>query len=775
MITSLCLAILLFTTTITCGFVILNKINKINSLICLIPFSVSFGISLYIFVCHVLSFLVGPQKSSVATLFILLLLSVFILVFPSRNKTTLPPFEISKKQFAIITAFSLIIMICTFLSLYRYGLFDEAWHIPLAVSIYHNDIYPPRDFLRPDYVLLYHFGGDLLAGAINHFCKIDIFDSFALQSSIFSGITFLSYFALAWLLTKKYGLSLITSFCCYFGGGFTWLSAILNYINHPSDGFWNIFLKKGIRSIFLDPPSLSSFSSTSSIGYPVLILCLFLFWNLTNETLNMNRFKINFNNILTLLIALFSLTLFAGWLSITFIASVFVYWIINLFIKKKQYLTSSVNILTLFGLFFLANKLLGNQMYSATEYLGRAKIFNIAPKEHPLTITIWSGLSYGEELTTIISCLSTQFIFAFGLSLFLLPLVFIYLIKYRNKMALLLFLCAAVTMPLPLILEFKLNPVDFNRLFGFGNTMLILLITCGLGLMFCMFIKNKIITITYLLCLCLSPFSGFILGTVFSPQIYLHKNFTALVLNKLTNIHSINNLVHEYIEINKDAVNAKNAFRNKYKNELAFFNDHGKPKDVAISSIPRIPIFSGIYTLIPSMIYGLKGQIYSGFDNIYPTIISTLDPHLMKELNVKWVAYDEISKSKLLKETLTLLNNKKIFQLVYKNYIFPEPNTKVLYEIYHVKELSRYLKDIPKNTGWILVNREGFPVEITDKLNRNISLFSSEKNTLQYLKQLQAKNPRISNELITAQPILIKTTQEQLLQNGLTILLEEKH
>lgn len=774
MVTSISLAAIFLLICTTFGFIYLTKINKINSLIFLAPFSISFGLSFYVFLCHLISFVTGPGNSSVFSLLILFILSIIIFII-KRKKDIKMSFEVSKSQFITLLSLSILISVCIFFAGYRFGMFDEAWHIPLATSIYHNETYPPKDFLRPDYALIYHFGGDLLAGALNHISKIEILTSFEILSGIFSGVTFLSFFSLAWILTRNYSLSLLSAICSFFGAGLTWLNSIISYLISDRSDFWETFLTRGIHGTIIDAPSLIAFSSTSSIGYPVLILCLFLFWNL----LHLQGFKSSLPYIISLTISLFSLSLFAGWLSATFLIGTLAYigiLFITSFLKNKQYLNefTSLNLLYPICLFILLNKLIGNQMYSADQFLGRSNIFNVALKEKLFTVTIWNTFDPAQQLTSIISCFSWQFISAFSLSLFLFPIILIYLKKQKNTFAMLLFLCTALTMPIPLIFEFKLNPVDFNRLFGFGNTMLILLITCGLGLLFNNFIKSKIIVVAYIIFFCLSPLSGFISGVLLSPQIYLHKQFTDLALDKLKDSQSIKDLFKQYVEINKEAFRAKYSFQNKYKNEIAFFNKNGKSNDVAISSIPGIPVYSGIYTLIPSMMYGLKSQIYSSFDNIYPTIISTLDPHLLNEFNIKWVAYDELSKSKLSKETLGFLNNKKIFTLMYKGYIEPGPQEKVLYEIYHVSKLQNCLKEYPRQIGWILVNKEGSPIEILEKLNNSISLFYLEKDALAYLNKLHKEKSDLKNKLITAQPVIIKTTQEQLLQSGLNIKLEER-
>lgn len=763
---TICLVILFYLICIAFGFIFLSKITKVSSLLYLAPFSVSFGISSYIFICHIFSFIFGPKKSSIFALFVLVILSLLILLIFKKNHrdkvTSSLHSGISKNQFNTIFLLSMIISVCTFLCIYRYGLFDDAWHLPLALSIYHNDVYPPRDVFRPDYVLAYHFGGDLLGGAINHISKLNIFTSFQITSGIMSGVTFFSYFILAWILTSNFQLSLISAFCSFFGAGFMFFNAVFN---HTHGNFLENLLVKSIHGSITDAPFMVSFSSTASIGYPVLILCLFLFYQLLQK----KGFKTSLPVIISIVIPLFSLSLFASWLSMTFLASIFVYWTIFLIFKKKEFLSESIKILTLLVLFFLLNKIIGNQMYAADQFLGRANIFNFAFKEHPFTIFAWSGLEEGESFTKIVSCFSFEFVSAFGLSLILLPVIFFYLKRYKDDFSFLLFLCAALTMPLTLILDFKLNPVDFNRLLGFGNTMLILLITCGLGLMFRFFLQKKIITLFYLILLCISPFSGFVIGTIFSPRIYLDKQFAKDTISEFKKVHSLRDFINFYIETNKNSVKIKNAFLNKYKSEIAFFSNHTRPKDVVISSIPNIPAFGGAYTLVPAMLYGL----YSNFDNIYPTIISTLDPHLLNELNVKWVAYDALSKQSLLNETKMFLNNDEVFMLIYKELIKPEPDKKILYEIYHIGDLSKYLKP-GRKTGWILVNKNGFPIEILEHLNPNISVFSFEKDALQYLKQLYNSTPKLKKELITAQPIIIKTTEEQLSQAGLQTMLEKK-
>lgn len=759
------------------GFVFLNKINKITSLIPLSAFSIPLGASFYIFICHIFSLGIGPKKASILTLILLIIFSILIVIL--KGKVEINKEEISKRQKYILFGLSSIIAICTLLSVYRFGIFDEIWHIPLTLSIFHNDTYPPKDFLRPDYNLLYHFGGNLLGGAISYITLIEIYNSFHLISAISSFCSFLSFFALGWVVTKSYTISLICAICCYFGSGLPWVNALLDFFSNNSESLLKTILNNGLRTSFTDPQHIANFTS-KAIATPIAILCFFLLYRLFNYVKESNSFKVFYTTILTLIILLFSLTTIAGWFVLSISIGLCTLLIISPLVERKKFTHLALNILILLALFYIVNKLIGIRLYSEEEYLGRVNVFDLGLRNPLFSIKVWSGAAVGQEQARILSCFSPEFFLNFGFSLILLPIAIIYLIKEKNSFSFLLFLSSILIIPIPLIFDFKMNPVDFNRLIPFGNTMLIFLITCGVGSLFKNFFKNKFISFVYIMCFSLSSLAAFILGTIFPPQIYFDRNFTDYSIREFKKARSPVNLLKTYYKINKKVIAKKYEFQNKHKHEIDFYLKNTKPKDVVISSAVNIPLFAGVYTLVPTGYYGLKEQIYSKFDNIYTTIISTLDPYLLKELNVKWVGYDEISKSKLSKEVLSFLNNKDFFKLKYKNIIKLNPKTKakfkkekVLYEIYKVNNLEKAIKLTPRQTGWILLNRNGFPLEITKKLNENIKVYKTEKKALQYLKHLTVKNPEIKKEFIIAQPVVIKVVEEQLKQANLNTMLEK--
>ncbi len=752
---------------ISFGLISLSQITKIRTLILLIPFSITFGIAYYICLCHILSFLVGPQLSSVLSLLVLLFLSGTI-IFLKRKDFIKPINELSKNQNKCLFITSGVIWLLTFLTISKFGTFDKEFHIPVALSIFHNNIYPPKDFYRPEYVLLYHYGGDLLAGAINYLCNINILECYEINSTIFSGTTFLSFFALAWLISKHFKTSFLCAFCTYFGGGVLWLDAIIRYILNllPESfykwGFIQTFLNIGIYGGIINAPSVSTFLSTCGFGNPLLIFSFVLLWNLINE----KSFKSQIVYLCFLNISLFTLFITAEWLYMTFWAGVIPYLLI-LFIRKKQNF-SVVFILLITSI--ALNKSIGSALFmqDPIQHLGRANIFNIGIKEKLFWVTRWGRLDDIMMHYKEIPCLSWEFISEFGFSLILCPLIVFYLIRTKNKFAFLLFLCVFATMPLPTILDFRINPVDANRLFSFGNYILILLITISISTLFKSFFQKKYFTLIYILGFCLSPISGLVLGSVFSPYIYTNKVFVKQVFNILQDTKSISGLFSGLKNIDSILYDYKLGPETKYKNEIEFLSAHSSPQDVAISSYTDIPLYVGIYTIVPANKWIFKDLLYSSFDSIYLTTLTTLDPYLLNELNVKWLILSKRATNNLPIETQNKLADSKLFKLAYSKL---DSDPKQFLEIYKIEDLSKILNGYKRSTAWFLANSKGQPLEISLNSNK-ISLFPSSYNALSYLNELTKLNPGLRNKLITSQTIEISKIEEQIRKSMLNIRLE---
>lgn len=758
------------------GFSILSQIGKIRSLLLLIPISFSFGTAFYIFICHILSFFLGPQLSVKVSLTILLIATLIILILKIKKITKID-LEVSTKEIVILKLITLLIFILTFLSIYKIGAFDKSFHTPLGLSMHHNNIYPPQDMFRPEYLLLYHYGGDLLAIAIYEITKVDILRAYELVSTLSSGVTFLSFVALAWVLTKKYSISLISGFCSYFGGGFLWLDAILRYIfkKLPEDiqhlSLLETFVSYGIHGSIINAPSVHTFVSTFALGNPLLIASIIIFWKIIEDKTTKTRII----NLIFLNILLFSLFLSAEWLYLTFWAGVLPFLFVLLYKKQNKEVLFTLILLTTS---FILNKSIGNVLFlqEGIQHLGRTNIFNVEIKKNIFEITTWGRFT--KELTTYqnIPVLSWDFISEFGLSFFLFPFVIIYLTKTKNLFATMLFLIAVFTMPLPLLFDFKTNPADFNRLFAFGNTMIITLITCGIYTYYKYFLQKKALIIAYILTFILSPFSGILFGSVFTPYIANSKEFANSIFSEFKKIKSPGEVTIFLKDLNKTLYNERNQPYNTYKEEINFLIQNSKPKDVAISNIPDLPLYAGVYTTIPGRVRIYKDQVYSSFDTIYTSTLGTLDPYLLTELNIKWLVLINTFRDSYPQEKKEILQNKAFFELVYTGPERKKPQSEKVekIEIYKVNDLKEYLKNFQRKTGWLLVDKIGQPIEISVLKSNKITLFPTSKEALLYLKQLYKIEPGLKKELITSQAGIIEELEKFLKANNLGIILEKK-
>lgn len=729
--------------------------------------SFSFGIGVYIFCLHCTSFLMGPQTAAYATLFIQIITVALILLL-KRNDLCKIEVETSNKNLLAIISLAILICILTFLGVYRYGTFDREVHIPMAMTMFHNNVYPPRDPFRPDYVFLYHYGGDLLSGAINYITNFDISRSYEFVSTVFSGTTFLSFIALAWLLTKSFKLSFIAGFCTYFGGGLLWLDAIIRYLtkNFPEGinnwSFLQTYLNLGFHGSIINPPSILTFSSTSVIGNPLLICCLILIWKMIEE----NNLKKSPVYIAFLGILLFSLYLTTDWLYVTFWVTVLSFVGILLINKQLKILIPIFTLLIISG---ILSKTIGNPLFfqDPLQKLGRTNIFDIGIKENLFTVVSWGRLSSHIMNYQTISCFSWDFISEFGLSLILLPIAIVYLIKTKNKFAIFLSLSALITMPIPIIIDFKLNPVELVRLFAFGNSMVILLISCGIGILYNQFFKNKLLVLTYVTSFCLSPISQLLSADIFTPRVFTNKFLVEKLTSDFKNIDLFNGFITYFKEFNDFVTSSKDAVSITYKNELKFLKEHSKSGEAAISNLFEVPSHSGLYSFIPSRKFIYWDQLYSTFCTIFPVAFNTLDPHLLNELNIRWVFITNDYKDKLPSKVKEKLLDLKLFALKYKNNQNP-----VTTEIYYLKK--EHLKDYEHETAWILISKQGQIIETSILRKNNITLFLTSKKALTYLSSLYKTNPDLKKELITAQPVIISNLENQIKTTNLNITLDRK-
>lgn len=754
------------TPLVSLGFLLLNKVAKIKSIVHLIPYSISLGLSIFIFTCHSISLLTGPKLGSLITTIFLLILTITFGIFKKSELEVLNP--LSKKQLWLLIGVGLVISAATLFAINKIGTYDRDFHNYLTLTMFHNDFYPPKDFFKPEYILMYHFGTDLIAGSISNLLKIEVGRCFIFLSSLFSFLMFTSFHSIAWALTKRFKASFIAGVCTYFGGGLLWLDAIIRYLtgslpdSFKQWGFWQTFFNLGLHGGIYNAPSETVFTSTYSLGAPLLIFNLFVLWKILQK--NSSKLAIASYSF----ISLFALFLTAEWLFTTYLAASFIF--IFLFIVKNK----NTEPLKYYGLLLVLsivfNKTLGNSLFlqSSEQVLGRANIFNLGIKENLFTVTSWGRIANSLSSYQELSCFSWEFISEFGLSLILLPILIIYIIKSKNSFSILLLLCALVSMPAPLIIDFKLHPVDFNRMFAFGNNMIILLITCGAFTHFNkLFSRNFVISI-YLVLFCTTPFSNLVFSNIFSPYISFNKKYTEVAISKIKEIDSFGDIKNYYSYLN--GIHSGIKYKNSVglKNEIGVLKSHSEPGDVAISSVPELPFEAGIYSIIPVNTALYKDLIYTRADNYFASIVNTLDPYLLEDLNIKWIVLSENGISQLKEEVREFLQGSKYFELVHKRKTKTDLNEIFIYK---VKNLKVHKSDSQRKTAWIILNKQGNPIIVE---NNKIFLYDSFSSTLNKVVNIKENDIRFKGQTITPQPIVIADFESLINQPGLNLVLERK-
>lgn len=747
----------------TFGFIFLSQINKIKSLILLIPFSVSFGVASYLFLFHILAFGIGPQNASLVALFLLILISIIIVLIKNKNLEKIDP-EITKKQYLILFIVLLCIFIPTFLTYMDFGNGEKSIQYPTLLTIFHNNTYPPKDFYKPEYYLLYHYISTMLPGSIYYLCKLPISYSFALIGTILFAASFLGTFAFVWIITKNYKSSLIITIFNYFAGGLLWIDAILRYLtkNLPlfaeNWGFLETFCYLGLHGGMTGATSVGPISMASIVGSPLTGFCIFLIYFLLVE----KELKRAICHLIVLCISLFILLITEESLIIAIAAGLFFY---SFFLLTKKKWRELIIFIILFLTLFMLYKTFGLKSfinYSDIQDIGRLTLYDVKPKDKPLEILSYRRLNVDINSGQPVSIFSWDFICEFPF-LIALPFIFIYVLKVKTPLVTIPFLGASSTFFIPIFLECTLSPPLLTRFFGFFKGFLTLLSLLAMWTL----IKNikfrKLIFYGYAISMCISPLLQFTTQTLFTPNIYINPQFIekAIPLLKKGDFK-------KYFEFAKDYT-LEPFWR--YKEEKYFLSKNSKPNEVAISNFYQLPAYAGIYTVIPPNAYFVKDINYSRSDNTYQVIFATMDPHLINELNLKWIVIDKDFKKFLNKEALNFLNNKKLCKLVYKK---QNKLTKEITEIYYIKDLNDYLTNFKRKTAWLLTTNKGHPIEPLLLNNKNITLFSTSKEAIIHLKSIYLKYPELKKYFIISKVVPIEELEKQIKDTNLNISLVRK-
>jgi len=754
------------------GFTSSLALLNLNYTVLLILLSFSIGIAFYIFLCHILSFFLGPSVAVIYSFFILLIISIVLATLNLKKcLTTLK--EANLRAVSLLFGSALLISVTSFLAISKMGIFDVEFHVPLTLTMFHNNVYPPRDFFRPEFVLLYHYGGDIFAGAIHKICNLRIDTAFELASSFSASLMYFGFFSLAYLLTNHFKASMISGLCTYFGGGLLWVDAVTRFLLNklPPGGegwsFLQAFLNIGLHGGIFNAPSVSSFTSTYSLGLPLLVTSSVLFFLNLKESNDHLTVRARQGSVTT--ICLFSLFLCAEWLFVTFLVGSIAF--VLFYFLRTNNRSSFINLAVIVVLSIALNATLGNPFFlqEDIQHTGRANIFNLGMKENLFLIPSWGRLTSGSMVLDAVNFFSWKAMAEFGMSYVLFPLCLLYLLKSKNNFAILLFLMGFLTFPIPLFLEYRLNPVEFNRLFSFGNSIFILLITCSI------FYLNvplrRWFIIAYVTLLTLTPVSNLVLSAVISPYVSFNKSFNQALLDGLKEVNSPIDFVNQLKSLYKVQKELKRQVMPIERKDIVFLKGKSRPLEVAISNHPSLPLYAGIYTLIPAGKYVYKDLLYTSFDSIHRTVLKSLDKEVLRELNIKWVL---IVSSETYQPDETFYSSVgQISDKVFEEEIKLPQNQKGKVEIFHIREFDKFPSAKERRTAWVLSDKNGGAAEMSLLGEKKITLFSTSKDARNHL-QKEFKKELLNKETVTSQLIIIDELNNMIKKGGLSVNIEKR-
>ena len=739
---------------VLCLFGLTSSLALLNfpSAVLLISLSISIGIASYIFLCHVLSFILGPSLAVIYSFFILLSISVVLATLNlKRCVSTLKQADF--RAFLLLFGSGLLISLTSYFAISKMGIFDVEVHVPLALTIFHNNVYPPRDLFRPEFVLLYHYGGDIFAGAIHKICHLRIDTAFELAASFSASLIYFGFFSLAYLLTNHFKTSMISGLCTYFGGGLLWVDAVIRFSFNslpPGSEGWSLlqtFLNIGLHGGIFNAPSVSTFTSTYSLGLPLLITSIVLFFLNLKESHRMTDMARQ-GGVTT--ICLFSLLLCAEWLFVTFLFGSIAFALFYFLTTRDR--SSFINLAITLVLSILLNATLGNPLFLQEDIqtIGRANIFNVGVKEKLFLIPSWGRLTSGAMVLDVVSFFSWEAIAEFGISYVLFPLSILYLVKSKNDLAIFLFLTGFLTFPIPLFMEYRLNPVEFNRLFSFGNSIFILLITCSIFYLKVPF--KRWFVIAYVILLTLTPVSNLVLSAVISPYVSFNKSFTQALFNGLKELNSPIDIVNQLRNLYKVQKHLKQQAMPLEREDIVFLKRKNKPLEMAISNHSSVPLYAGMYTLTPARKYIYKDLMYSSFDSTYSTVFKSLDEEILRELNIKWILMftnDQYHPDETFYRTLSGLSEK-----VFDGEMNLPPNQKGKVEIFHIREFGEVPHPKERRVAWVLSDSNGGAAEMSLLGQKKITLFPTSKDARHYLRKEFDKKV-LNKQTVTSQLIMI--------------------
>lgn len=736
------LSLLFFFILPVLGWLVLRNLFRISNLVYLLPFSFVLGLSTFIVLIYSLDPFLGVKQGGIFSLIIAFIISlIFIFFFKSKCIEIQNPLKL--KQIMILFFICLIICLFTYLLTDRWYILDFHFHLSFSNYFITSNKFPNVVPNWPSLFIPYHFAFDIVSATISSLTNISVIEIFRLIATFSAITTFLSAFALAYYFSGVFSHSLFGAFCFYFSGNLLWLDAIFRYFLKlfPIEKDWSFFktiCALGMHGSIINDVANSEIIFPSTIlGIQLFVLLLFLF--LQFLTLKASFFE---SVKYLLLIFLVGLSLFhnAEYMVYLFVLALLItpiiYFIFRLTREIKVLLLKCLVSFTLFVFIILFNNFAYKIMSEPYAFFPTFLEFSLNPNLPNLEVF---G-RYGDlNIHRFISLFSWDFVSEFGLQFIFSFFIVFWILKNNINGAGFILSFFIVSFFSPFLLYIKSSPPEVVRMFHPAFEILSMFFVLWIFALKdkTKFFFNKWILDSLCFVIFLPPVFALIMSSIFSPAIYLDHPYIEKIQFSFLKFFKDGDFSNLTKRVNKHLINFK---KRLYLNETdikvanylkanSTINDYG----VSADSLP--------FDLIGLPCYAIRGSSWSRRLSFY-TLVNTLDPFLLKELNIKWFYVDSRTARHIDLSNLNYLLNNGFLKIVLS--VESSVIKDLKYKLCVFSDLDNYIKNNKRKSYWTVVKYLDLDSIITfpDINRRNaIYLFQSEKQATDFVRNYLLTNP----------------------------------
>jgi hypothetical protein len=686
------------------GYLFSNRVLKENNPISLIPISVTFGCSLFIFLLHFISLVLGVQTATYISIgtFILGIIYISLSVKPLILESAL-----NKRESVIIFCLSAFLFLLCLSYLIYFNTFDPLYHN--AATLIKQKSYPPFNPYNSETLSSYHYGLILLASSLAIFSNIDVWNSFIPIQLLFIVTIPLSIFSLVYFIRRKFNeaffAALIGCFCANLN------SPLL--IKHLSILIFHGFDYKIYNKIIGIADSTFATNTCRSLASPNMCLATQMTMVLFYLSLSFAFNKLNKD----LIVRLFTIFI----ISATFFFIYESFWVVPVIGSLLYHLITVLNgnnriqavktFISLFIIFstspFITGGILNNGEKSSLS------LVYINPKNFLTCCAYNPGFKPSKEWTDNHMVLENstggvyfkvkpsdwKFYNDLGLPFICLPFVLFWIIKQRSTGLLALAISGIFMLLVPFFISFQLREVELIRFPTCARFIFSVLFGSFLGFYINKYSKSWI-------------FKSMVLGLIFTL-------ISPVIIWLLPHQFKSKDWRYTHIpKIHKKAI--------KWLSKKVELGDKGiGPFD--------FPCF--YYDLITTAgVYGISTSETGGFiveKETRKTALKLIDPCLFRELKAKWLYVNKDVSSLITKENLNKAIKSKMLVLRYR-----DTNSTDFVEIY--EHIPNYADNNCSNKAYNwAVGRiymgTFFPLQ--NNLTKEKIVFTNKENAKEFLRE----------------------------------------